>query len=425
MKRLLIVCDIFPPAFGPRMGYLCKYLPLYGWQPTVVAEDTADGYTAPFPSGYVPATLIRYYPRHPRWRRTLQWAFTLAADILFDYKNRRLYRTARRLARRQHFDAVLSSAFRTFPLGAAARLADELHIPFVADLRDILEQAPSGGSEYTQHRLALPPWARRPLIRRFRRLHLRRRNRALRAADALTTVSPWHVDTLRPYNPDVTLIYNGYDPELFQPLHRPNPCFYITYTGRLLSAAINNPDLLMQALSLLHRQGIFTPDTCRVRWYTDAASRPIIRAAAMREGVEAYMDYLDYVPAAHVPAIRHHSAVLLLLTNHTAESGANGIMTTKFFEYLAVGKPILCVRSDESCLAAALTEARAGLAARNADEATRFLYEQYDTWKNTGRTAVTPPADILLRYSRREQAGQFARLFDRLSSTSDRCAATS
>ena len=35
-KKVLIVCDMFPPAFGPRMGYLCKYMRQAGWNPVVV-----------------------------------------------------------------------------------------------------------------------------------------------------------------------------------------------------------------------------------------------------------------------------------------------------------------------------------------------------------------------------------------------------
>ena len=38
MNKLLIICDMFPPAFAPRMGYLCKYLTRMGWEVTVVRQ---------------------------------------------------------------------------------------------------------------------------------------------------------------------------------------------------------------------------------------------------------------------------------------------------------------------------------------------------------------------------------------------------
>ena len=42
MNKLLIICDMFPPAFAPRMGYLCKYLTRMGWEVTVVTEYIED-----------------------------------------------------------------------------------------------------------------------------------------------------------------------------------------------------------------------------------------------------------------------------------------------------------------------------------------------------------------------------------------------
>lgn len=42
MNKLLIICDMFPPAFAPRMGYLCKYLTHMGWEVTVVTEYIED-----------------------------------------------------------------------------------------------------------------------------------------------------------------------------------------------------------------------------------------------------------------------------------------------------------------------------------------------------------------------------------------------
>lgn len=38
MKKILIICDSFPPSFNPRMGYLCKYLLDNNWEPIIVSE---------------------------------------------------------------------------------------------------------------------------------------------------------------------------------------------------------------------------------------------------------------------------------------------------------------------------------------------------------------------------------------------------
>jgi glycosyltransferase involved in cell wall biosynthesis len=397
------------------MGFLCKYLPLYGWEATVVAENTSDEYTAPFPPRFVETRWVNFYPQCPQWLRNIRWLLTFAADVLVGYKDLKMYHEVKKVCRAQHFDALLCSTFRSFPLVAASRIAQQYNLPMIADLRDILEQCPQEKGEYTEHKLKMPPLIRQAVLKSFRKMHLRRRNKALRQAAAVTTVSPWHVETLSRYNHRTELIYNGYDPELFYPQTIPSRRFLITYTGRLLSTAVNNPALLMQALRKLTDEGFLTPERCRVQWYVDEASRRVVEQEASKEGVEVYMDINSFVPAAEVPRLLNGSSVLLLLTNLSSDSGTHGIMTTKFFEYLAVGKPILCVRSDEDCLAAALKEAQAGLAASTLEEVCDFLKQQYALWQDKGQTSVTVPPCILQRYSRKEQAERFSLLLEEVS----------
>jgi glycosyltransferase involved in cell wall biosynthesis len=397
------------------MGFLCKYLPLYGWEATVVAEKTSDEYTAPFPPDFVETRWVNFYPSKNRWLRNILWALTFTADMVVGYKDRRMYREVKKVCRSQHFDALLCSTFRSFPLMASVRIARRYKLPMVSDLRDILEQCPQMKGEYTEHKLPMPPLLRQAALKGFRKMHLLRRNKALRESAAVTTVSPWHVATLSGYNPRTELIYNGYDPEMFYPRATVSERFLITYTGRLLSLAVNDPSLLMQALWRLTEEKFLTPERCRVQWYVDEGSRRLVEQAASKEGVGEYMDLKSFVPAAEVPRILNGSSVLLLLTNQSSDSETHGIMTTKFFEYLAVGKPVLCVRSDEGCLSAALEESHAGVAAKTVEEVCDFLKQQYTLWKEKGQTAVTPPPEVLKRYSRKEQAGRFAELLEEVS----------
>lgn len=166
----------------------------------------------------------------------------------------------------------------------------------------------------------------------------------MEVADCVTTVSPWHVEVLKQYNPNVKLIYNGFDPELFYPQQIKTSRFIITYTGRLLSLAIRNPELLFAAIARLTEDKVIIPETFRVVWYTDQESRSIIRQEAEQHGVQSFMDYHEYVPASDIPLILNKSSVLLSLTNKFDTSGPKGFMTTKFFESLAVENPSYAYR---------------------------------------------------------------------------------
>lgn len=413
--KILILCDMFPPAFAPRMGYLCKYLAHAGWQPVVVTEYIHDN-TFAFLAGHAAVHTVCYGKAKGRIARKAGWICLLLADFLFGYKDRKMAKTGARILRNDRFDAILCSVYRTFPLPAARTLARRFRLPFVADMRDIIEQYPS--HEYIARPPRIFPWLDAQIIRMFRWKLLRDRNRCLRAAACITTVSPWHVEQMKHYNPHVELIYNGYDPQLFYPLQTPARQFCLTYTGRLISPDIRNPEYLFQAIAQLAEAGEIHPDTFRLCWYTDEASTQWLRTRSEHYAVASYMDFFGYVPADSVPGILRKSSVLLQLANKAGGKGPKGIMSTKLFEAFAVEKPLLLVRSDESFLEETILRAQAGVAARTVEDVCSFLRHYYAQWKEKGYTSIQPRREVTHAFSRQRQAEQFMQLLSRHAKTS-------
>ena len=408
-KSVLIVCDLFPPAFGPRMGYLCKYLPLNGWNPVVITEKV-DEKTFAFLAKDIDVTYISFYKKSGI-KGKIAWMWVFLRDTLFSYKDRRMYREVLKITKKQRFDLILCSTYRTFPLRAAWLLSKKTKLPLIVDLRDILEQYT--GNEFISHRLPTFLGLDKCIASHFRKKNMRIRNEVLRHAVAVTTVSPWHVSTLTPYNAETYLIYNGYDPELFFPSEVESDTFYITYTGRLLSVAMRDPDLLFQAIQRLAEEGMVSPDMLQVRWFVDRQSEKIIRGVVEKyPNIEAYMCYFDYVSASEIPAILNESAILLILTNKADTNGPQGVMTTKFFEALAVEKPILCVRGDEGCLEEVIHRTRSGLSAHNADEVYDFLKTRFICWKSHKPLDEPFDKEEIKKYSRESQAKQFVQLLE-------------
>ena len=122
------------------------------------------------------------------------------------------------------------------------------------------------------------------------------------------------------------------------------------------------------------------------------------------------MEYNDYVPLNQVPDILHNASILLVLSNNAATSGAHGIMTTKFFEALGVEKPVLCVRSDEECLAQVIKETNAGLAATNVEQVKEFISDKYAEWKTNGFTRQPVNQEAKKRFTRQYQSEQIEHL---------------
>ena len=85
------------------------------------------------------------------------------------------------------------------------------------------------------------------------------------------------------------------------------------------------------------------------------------------------------------------------------------MMTTKFYEALGCEKPVLCVPSDESVLAATIRDTNAGIATDNKEEIKQFILEKYREWKANGCTHQA--VQHKEQFSREYQARQFEELF--------------
>jgi hypothetical protein len=84
-------------------------------------------------------------------------------------------------------------------------------------------------------------------------------------------------------------------------------------------------------------------------------------------------------------------------------------MGTKFFENIGVEKPVLCVRSDEECLAQVISQTQAGLAATDVEDVKAFVLEKYQEWKQNGYTRQNVTNKE--QFTRQRQAEQFEQLF--------------
>ena len=135
-----------------------------------------------------------------------------------------------------------------------------------------------------------------------------------------------------------------------------------------------------------------------------------MRIIAPYPAVSTLTTYHELVPAEEIPLLLQQSSVVLVLSNQTTEKGPKGIMTTKFFEALGVEKPVLCVRSDEACLAATIKQTNAGLAATNIEEVKAFLLDKYHHWTQQGDTPQAVIQAEKVQFSRQAMANQFEKV---------------
>ena len=394
--HILLLGDGFgAPAYTPRLRSLCNYLAEQGYTFDLVVEHISD---LPFEHNY-PIHEIPIYSGS-RW----DWVIKNFWSFLTDWKNRHFSRIVEKRFGSKHYDIVFCTTFYTFPLRAAVDFARRHHIPVIADIRDLAEQAPGNAVQYLAHRNP----ALRCFVKPYRWINIRRRNRQLRKADAITTVSPWHVDFLKRINPNTHLVYNGYDEKQFVPADVPSSEFILSYCGNFFGRPMHDPRLLFAALGQLH------DIPYRLHIYSNQEGQKLLRTLATPYGITKRIVSHDFIANTAIPAVYHQSSILLVFTNIASAQNVHGLMTTKFFEALGVDKPVLCVRSDEECLAQVIRETNAGLAATTAEEVLNFIRKKYAEWKEKGFTRQ--PVVNKHLFTRQYQAQQIEQLLLSLTS---------
>ena len=338
MKKLLVVSD--PPAapgYLPRLRYLCDYLVRKGHDVTLLTE----AYEPLLFEHTYPIETIRMYSGS-----TFDWFIKTVWTLLTDWHNRAFAQKALS-AKLGGYEAVICTAFSDFPLGAAQRIAKHLNVPLICDIRDLDEQVEDSRYQYKHQSRWLMPFRRL-----YRAIHIRRRNQVLRAANAITTVSPWHAEFIKQFNPNVHIVYNGFDEKQFYPKDIPTEQFTVTYIGSLFE------------------------------WQQPALEK--VKKAVEELGVvlDIHTPQSNPIPHNQLGDAIRRSGIMLVLTNeHT-----HGMLTTKFYEALGCEKPILCVPSDKGALAELIAYTHAGIATDDSQAIKAFIAEQYKAWQEQGFT---------------------------------------
>jgi glycosyltransferase involved in cell wall biosynthesis len=173
------------------------------------------------------------------------------------------------------------------------------------------------------------------------------------------------------------VITNGYDESDVEQVEvKLDEKFTISHIGTLNAA--RNPRTVWKALSQLcaDNKAFETDLQIQLVGKVDFSVLEDIRVL----GLERNLTKIDYLPHADAIARQQSSQLLLLLINNTAN--AKGILTGKFFEYLASGRPIFGVGPVDGDAAAVLKQTSAGVMVDFDDvEATKQAiwkyYEQY------------------------------------------------
>ena len=390
--RVLVLADPYSkPSFAPRLRSICEHLGKKNWQVDVFTEQWQ-----PLEFEYSNYTITTI----PLYKQNLaDWAVKTFWSLMTNWKERTFAKEVTKRIEGKQYDIVFCTTFSTFPLCAAVRIAKERNLPLFVDIRDIDEQAPN--SQYQSHR----QWWARPFRGWYRRTQNRRRDEAIRLAQHVTTISPWHVRFLKKRNDHVSLVWNGFDRTVFYPRQITASSFDIIYTGRIYESELQDPRCFFEGLSLLPELR-----NMRVVWYTNKEGQKRVSTYVKQYNIQCPMVYHDYVAPQQVPQILNSGSIVLVFSHPLEEKGPHGIMTTKFYEALGVEKPVLCAPSDEECLAQVIQLTNAGIAARTPQEVASFIMDRYQEWQKQGFTQQPVVESEKETFARQTQAEHIEQL---------------
>lgn len=283
----------------------------------------------------------------------------------------------------------------------ARKLKKKLHIPWIADFRDPWTQI----DYYHQLRLTLPADCYHHFLEK----------KVLKEADRVVVVSPGMKDSFNRIVPRTYhVITNGYDEEdIPESIPVPPEKFVIAHFGSLPPA--RNPDNLWRTLGELLRTQKDLSRKLQVRLVGNVDWQ--VRQSIKQHGIEQHTEIIPYLP--HQQVIQEECASTLLLLVINQSPNASMILTGKLFEYLASGRPILCIGPENGDAASILRETRRGTTVDfdNTEGLKRTILEYFEQFSNGLLNFFASPP---LQYSRRELTRQMTKLMNEVLTPSYR-----
>jgi glycosyltransferase involved in cell wall biosynthesis len=299
----------------------------------------------------------------------------------------------RQLLQQGRYDALVSSGAPHSVHLIGRSLRRSTGTPWVADLHDPWTDI-SYYDEFPHTR-----WAER-LDAHFERS-------VLSEASAVTTVSPSWADLFATKAENrYAVVENGFDAETFEHVHPPlADAFVLAHVGKLYAS--RNPTALWAALAALCEEGRIP----RLRVQLTGTVAPVVRQSIERHGLSPIVEIEDFVP--HEEAVRRMASSTLLLLVIEPFAQAKGMITSKLYEYLASGRPVLGIGPAGGDADTLLREHEAGGVVDWGDVASlkERIAASYETWAS-GHPPHGAAWDEIQVHNRAHQA---RRLADELS----------
>lgn len=372
MKRVLIITYYWPPNGGAgvqRWLKMAKYLPQFGWQPVVYTPSNPEVITSdPTLEKEVPAVAEVV-------KRPITEPYTFYKRL-----------TGRRANEKVHLGFLKEEKKKSWREDLAVWIRGNAFVPdarvwwvrpSVRFLSGYLQKHPvdaivSTGPPHSMHLIALglkkkmpslrwvadwrDPWTNIDFYDQLKltawadRKHHRLEREVVRTADANVAVGWTMAEELKSLGSRSShVITNGYDPaDVPSPPEPVDDLFSLVHVGSM--TATRDVPQVWQALKELCAKDARFASLLRIR-FIGAVDHGVLDSLE-KHGLIGMVERLGSVDHAEAMRAMQRARVLLLSVNDTAN--AKGVLTSKVFEYLSVGRPILGVGPADGDIARVL-----------------------------------------------------------------------
>ena len=228
------------------------------------------------------------------------------------------------------------------------------------------------------------------------RKHHRLEKQVVLNADCVVTVGNQMRDEFEKLGAKkVVVITNGFDTaDNIEGEAEMDQKFTLAHFGTVNKA--RNPELLWQVLADLVKEN---PDfAANLELKFVGRLDQLVRESISKYQMENFVSKTDFLPHNDVIRMQRQSQVLLLLINQTHNAG--GILTGKFFEYLAAERPVLAIGPPKGDVADILRESGAGVIVdfEDFDGLKNRLLDFYEQYKNNQLKVNTAGINRFSRY---------------------------
>ncbi len=400
MRRVLIITYYWPPSGGAgvqRWLKFSKYLTSFGWQPVIYTPENPE-------IPVVDLSLEADIPKEAEIIKTKIW------EPYEWYK-----RFTGRKGEKINTGFLNEKGKGGYAERIAVWLRGNLFIPdarkywinpSVKFLNDYLDKHPvdaivSSGPPHSMHLIALALKKKRNIkwIADFRdpwtnidyykdlmlsdaanKLHHKMEKEVLIGADEVIAVGATMAKELELIaGRSINVITNGFD-ESDVTLNniKLDKEFAIAHIGTLVKS--RNPEMLWKVISALMQENKNFAEALKIVLVGKVDFH--VRQALERNNLMSKVKLVEYIPHDEVIRLQHQSQVLLLVLNDTPN--AKGILTGKMFEYIAAGRPVLCIGDTDGDAAAIIKQTNSGITCGFQEEAAmrRAILNYFDLYMN-------------------------------------------